>query len=42
MRRSVIIEKEGMEVLEDVGRTLEAKFVEDLTHYELSEPSLDS
>ena len=30
---------EEREVLEDVGRTLEAKVVEDLIHYDLDEPS---
>ncbi|GFS31446.1 hypothetical protein Acr_00g0017380 [Actinidia rufa] len=33
--------EEEREVLEDVDRTLEAKVVEDLTRYELSEPSSD-
>ncbi|PSS08152.1 Topoisomerase [Actinidia chinensis var. chinensis] len=36
-----LLVEEEQEVLEDVGRDLEAKVVEDLMSYELDEPSLD-
>ena len=40
MKEVQLVEKEH-EVLEDIGRNLEAKVVEDLIRYELDEPSAD-